>query len=63
MRLSGRDLEHVENVKRYLTAQGMFHNESSITPEFTSNLTLDLGDVEPAMAGPKRPKIVSIYQR
>ncbi len=56
MRLSGRDLGHVDNVKRYLVAQGMFHNENSITPEFTSNLTLDLGDVEPAMAGPKRPQ-------
>ena len=27
-----------------------------MTPEFTSNLTLDLNDVEPAMAGPKRPQ-------
>ena len=56
MRLSGRDSGHVENVKRYLTAQGMFHTSDSKTPEFTSNLTLDLGDVEPAMAGPKRPQ-------
>ena len=56
MRLSGRDLDHVDNVKRYLSAQGMFHTEDSMTPEFTSNLTLDLNDVEPAMAGPKRPQ-------
>jgi len=56
MRLSGRDLEHVENVKRYLSAQGMFYTSDSATPEFTSNLSLDLGDVEPAMAGPKRPQ-------
>ena len=56
MRLSGRDLEHVENVKRYLSAQGMFYTADSATPEFTSNLSLDLGDVEPAMAGPKRPQ-------
>ena len=56
MRLSGRDAEHVENVKRYLSAQGMFYNSDSTTPEFTSNLILDLGDVEPAMAGPKRPQ-------
>ena len=56
MRLSGRDLGHVENVKRYLSAQGMFYTADSATPEFTSNLSLDLGDVEPAMAGPKRPQ-------
>ena len=56
MRLSGRDSEHVENVKRYLSAQGMFYNSDSLIPEFTSNLTLDLSDVEPAMAGPKRPQ-------
>jgi len=56
MRLSGRSEEHVEDVKRYLSAQGMFYTTDSTTPEFTSNLTLDLGDVEPAMAGPKRPQ-------
>ena len=56
MRLSGRDPEHIENVKRYLSAQGMFYTPESSTPDFTSNLTLDLGDVEPAMAGPKRPQ-------
>jgi aconitate hydratase len=56
MRLSGRDSEHIENVKRYLSAQGMFYTPDSETPEFTSNLSLDLGDVEPAMAGPKRPQ-------
>ena len=56
MRLSGRSDEHVENVKRYLQAQGMFYTSDSPTPEFTSNLTLDLCDVEPAMAGPKRPQ-------
>ncbi|MEC9090296.1 MAG: aconitate hydratase AcnA [Candidatus Thermoplasmatota archaeon] len=54
--LSGREPEHVDNVKRYLSAQGMFHTSETPTPEFTSNLSLDLGDVEPAMAGPKRPQ-------
>jgi aconitate hydratase len=56
MRLSGRSEEHVDNVKRYLQAQGMFYTTDSTTPEFTANMTLDLGDVEPAMAGPKRPQ-------
>ncbi len=56
MKLSGRDESHVENVRRYLSAQGMFHSESSPMPSFTSNLCLDLGTVVPSMAGPKRPQ-------
>ncbi len=56
MRLSGRDQVHVENVKRYLTAQGMFLSDDSPTPRFTSSLSLDLSTVDPALAGPKRPQ-------
>ncbi len=56
MRLSGRDDDHIENVKRYLTAQGMFLTPESDTPKFTSQVSLDLSTVEPALAGPKRPQ-------
>jgi aconitate hydratase len=56
MRLSGRDEEHVENVGRYYKAQGMFHTPDSPDPVFTTTLELDLDDVEPALAGPKRPQ-------
>ena len=56
MRWSGRNEGHVEDVKRDLQAQVMFYTTDSTTPEVTSKLTLDLGDVEPAMAGPKRPQ-------
>ncbi len=56
MRLSGRDETHVENVKRYLKAQGMFLNPDSANPKFTSTLSLDLSTVEPSLAGPKRPQ-------
>ncbi len=54
--LSGREPSHVDNVKRYLSAQGMYHTSDTPTPEFTSTLSLNLGEVEPAMAGPKRPQ-------
>jgi len=54
--LSGRDADHVENVRRYLNAQGMFLTPDTPTPEFTSNLTLDLASVDPSLAGPKRPQ-------
>ena len=56
MRLSGRDESHIEDVKRYLSAQGMFHTSQTPTPSFTSDLSLDLSTVEPALAGPKRPQ-------
>ena len=56
MRLSGREEAHIEDVKRYLTAQGMFHTSQTPKPSFTSSLSLDLSTVEPALAGPKRPQ-------
>ena len=56
MLLSGREPEHVENVKRYLSAQGLFYSKSTPTPLFTSNLKLDLSSVEPSLSGPKRPQ-------
>ena len=54
--LSGRDTDHVEDVKRFMSAQGLFYEQSSTTPKFTSNLELDLGTVEPSLSGPKRPQ-------
>ena len=56
MLLSGREPSHVEDVKRYLTAQGLFYSDSTPTPGFTSSLSLDLSTVEPSVAGPKRPQ-------
>tara|TARA_B100000427_G_scaffold269067_1_gene235243 strand:+ start:5914 stop:8601 length:2688 start_codon:yes stop_codon:yes gene_type:complete len=56
MHLSGRESSHIENVKRYLTAQGLFHTSETPVPKFTSSIKLDLSTVEPALAGPKRPQ-------
>ena len=56
MRLSGRDENHIVDVKNYLESQGMFWTPESLTPEFTSTLSLNLSDVDPALAGPKRPQ-------
>ena len=55
MLLSGREPSHVEDVKRYLSAQDLFHDNSTPTPLFTSSVSLDLSTVEPSLAGPKRP--------
>ncbi len=56
MLLSGREPSHVEDVKRYLSAQGLFYTDSTPSPLFTSSLSLDLSTVEPSLAGPKRPQ-------
>ena len=56
MRLSGRDENHIVDVKNYLKVQGMFWTPESPTPEFTSTLSLNLSDVDPSLAGPKRPQ-------
>lgn len=56
MTLSGRDAGHVEDVKRYLEAQGLLYHDTTPTPKFTSTLGLDLSSVEPSLSGPKRPQ-------
>src|SRR5437764_436857 len=43
-------------VEAYMREQGMFHDEESEEPTFSETLELDLGDVEPSLAGPKRPQ-------
>ena len=54
--LSGRDDSHIENVRRYLSAQGLFRTQNTPPPEFTTSLSLNLGTVTPSMSGPKRPQ-------
>ncbi len=56
MRLSGRDEAHIENVERYYRAQGLFRVADTPDPTFTDTLELDLAEVQPALAGPKRPQ-------
>jgi len=54
--LTGRPTETIELVDAYAREQGMFHDESTPDPTFSDLLELDLGDVEPSLAGPKRPQ-------
>ncbi len=54
--LTGRDPALVDLVERYSKAQGMFRTDSGPDPEFTDLLELDLGTLEPSMAGPRRPQ-------
>jgi len=56
LRLSGRKEEQIALVEAYAKAQGLWHDENTPHPEFTTTLELDLADVKPSMAGPKRPQ-------
>ncbi len=56
LRFSGRDEATVALVEAYAKAQGMYRTDASVDPQFSSQLELDLGTVEPSMAGPKRPQ-------
>jgi aconitate hydratase len=56
MQLSGRSAAQIKLVEAYAKAQGMWHDEHSIEPTFTTTLELDLAEVRPSMAGPKRPQ-------
>ncbi|HEY84098.1 MAG TPA: aconitate hydratase AcnA [Chloroflexi bacterium] len=56
LRRSGRPEELVQLVERYTKEQGLFLSDDLSEPEFTDTLELDLGDVVPSLAGPKRPQ-------
>jgi aconitate hydratase len=56
LRLTGRTDEQIELVEAYCREQGMFHDEKTPEAEYSELLSLDLGTVEPSLAGPKRPQ-------
>ena len=54
--LTGRKKAVVERVRAYMEAQGMFYNPEAPDPVFSEHLALDMGTVEPSLAGPTRPQ-------
>jgi len=56
LRLSGRDESLIKLVEAYAKAQGLWHDENTPHAEFSSTLELNLADVRPSLAGPKRPQ-------
>lgn len=56
MRLTGRPEEQLRLVEDYMREQGLFFDETTTDPVYTEVLELDLGTVEPSVAGPKRPQ-------
>jgi aconitate hydratase len=56
MRFTGRTAEQVALVEAYCKEQGIFRTKDMPEPVFSDTLELDLGSVEPSIAGPKRPQ-------
>ncbi|MCA9120158.1 MAG: aconitate hydratase AcnA [Planctomycetaceae bacterium] len=56
MRRTGRTNAEVDLVERYSKELGIFRTDDAPVPTYTKTLKLDLGTVEPCLAGPKRPQ-------
>ena len=56
LRLTGRSEEQIALVEAYYKEQGLFHAAGTPEAEYSQTLELDLGAVEPSVAGPKRPQ-------
>ena len=56
LELSGRPPERIELVEAYAREQGLWHDEESEEPTYSDLIELDLGEVVPSIAGPKRPQ-------
>lgn len=56
LELTARDPIRIALVEQYCKLQGLWHDENTVDPEFTDVIELDLGSVEPSLAGPKRPQ-------
>ena len=53
---SGREPDQVRLVEAYARAQGLWRSKDAPEPIYTDTLELDLGEVVPSLAGPKRPQ-------
>jgi aconitase A len=56
LELSGRQRQRLELVSAYARAQSMWRNEGAPPARYTDELELNLGTVEPSLAGPRRPQ-------
>ncbi len=56
LRLTGRSEDHIHRVEAYCQEQGLFRTAASSESVFSDTLELDLGKVEPSLAGPSRPQ-------
>src|SRR5690606_6591867 len=56
LRLTGRSAERLALVERYVKEQGLFRTDETPEPICSDTHSLDLGEVEPSVSGPRRPQ-------
>ncbi|MDE2351764.1 MAG: aconitate hydratase AcnA, partial [Alphaproteobacteria bacterium] len=56
LKTTARKAPRIALVEKYAKAQGLFRTAKSADPVFTDTLTLDMGEVVPSLAGPRRPQ-------
>jgi aconitate hydratase len=56
LQFTARPHEQIALVEAYCKEQGLFRTDETADPAFSDTLSLDLGTVEPTIAGPKRPQ-------
>ncbi|MBF8267453.1 MAG: aconitate hydratase, partial [Dehalococcoidia bacterium] len=56
LRGTGREAAQVDLVERYARAQGLFRTDATPDPVYSDTLEMDMANVAPSMAGPRRPQ-------
>ena len=56
LELSGRDADHIRMIEAYAREQGLWRHDGQPDALYSDLLELDMGTVEPSLAGPKRPQ-------
>ena len=56
LELTARDRDLIDLVERYTKEQSLFRTDETPDPDFTETLSMNLDDVQPSVAGPRRPQ-------
>ena len=56
LRLTGRDERRIALVEAYAKAQGLFWTSDAAEADYAERIEVDLGSIEPCLAGPRRPQ-------
>ncbi len=56
LQFTGRKQHTISLIEQYTKAQGMWHDQDSVDPEFSEVIQIELSQIQPSLAGPKRPQ-------
>jgi len=56
LELTGRDAKHIRLTEAYAKTQGLWHDPGQPEPQFSDVVEIDLAEIEPSVAGPRRPQ-------